>query len=288
MKTEIQSFPVQDTVANPLVFYRDIKPLSADTTLTLQSTSKAEPPPPARFFTAWNSHAISVSPRLAERYQPDWILGILILCLMLIAWSNFFYHKRLRQIFLSPYSKRFLNQLVRDGNLFAERITLALILVYLFSVSLLIYLAFNLMVTVSLPFTAPPYLVFGFILIVLIGYWLIKILMIRVVGTTFRTESTTREYLLNVLIFNIITGVTLLPFLIPTVYLKSPFFLYIGFFIVGLFLIFRFFRGFLIGISLRKFSYLFLIVYLCALEILPLLILLKLILINTESLKPVR
>jgi hypothetical protein len=101
--------------------------------------------------------------------------------------------------------------------------------------------------------------------------------LVSVLGIVFKTKETTYNYLLNQLIFAIITGPILLFFLVLIVYLESPLILYFCLTIIAIIYTFRFFRAFLIGLALTKFSYLLLFVYLCSLEILPLLVLLKLI-----------
>ncbi|MFA5727673.1 MAG: DUF4271 domain-containing protein, partial [Saccharofermentanaceae bacterium] len=85
-------------------------------------------------------------------------------------------------------------------------------------------------------------------------------------------------YMLNLLVFCLITGPVILIFLVFIVYMKSDFLLYCALVIFSIFFIFRVLRGFYIGMGLRKFSFLFLFVYLCSLEILPLLVLVKLLL----------
>jgi hypothetical protein len=87
--------------------------------------------------------------------------------------------------------------------------------------------------------------------------------------------------LLNMLIFIIINGIILLPALVGIVYLNSTIILYITLIICVLLFIFRFMRGFFIGLTLTKFSYLFLFVYLCTLEIMPVLMLIKLLLMTS-------
>jgi len=109
----------------------------------------------------------------------------------------------------------------------------------------------------------------------LLLFWLIKISFIWFLGVVFRTIPTTQDYLQNILAFSFITGIFLLPLLILTTFLHSNIIAYITLISIGLLYFFRVMRGFFIGISLKKFSYLFLFVYLCSLEILPLLVILK-------------
>jgi len=267
---------------------QDLKKQSVDTTAEFQSIVFPERGPVRHFFTSHPLKKIHPEALPLKKFQPDWIFGILLLCMILLAWTNFYYHKRLRQIFLAPYSRRFLNQLVRDGNLFAERLSVVLIVVYLLVLSLVLFEASTWFNPSRIRLLADPVYLYVACLGIISLYWVVKIILVRLLGVTFKTQATTSEYLLNVLIFNSITGLSILPFLVPAIYLKSSVFLYICIAILGIFILFRSFRGFLIGISLRKFSYLFLFVYLCSLEFLPVLILLKVFMMYTGTTIQVR
>jgi len=265
-----------DTIING---YSTFQKRSTDTTIDLQSIPFPKPVPVHSFFTSHELKAAGLKAEPFTRFQPDWILALLLFCFALIAWVRVFANLRMNQVMKTPFARRFVNQLTREGNLFSERISLALGTVYTLSFILLLYMGYEMLVRLHYPLGLNSftfYLVLGAGLLL---FWTIKVLLIRFLSSVFRTRQTTREYLLNILIFNLIAGVLLLPVLVLTVYLKSYFFLYTGIGIIVLMYIFRFFRGFVIGISLTKFSYLFLFLYLCTLEILPLVVLLKLFLI---------
>jgi hypothetical protein len=85
------------------------------------------------------------------------------------------------------------------------------------------------------------------------------------------------------LLFALITGPVLLVAMVFVVYLNSITLIQISLVVFLAILLFRFIRGFFIGMALRKFSYLFLFVYLCSLEILPLLVLIKILLNHAQS-----
>ncbi len=218
--------------------------------------------------------AVLTSPPFPS-YQPDWILGILLLCFGLLAWAQYFYRARFRQIMTSPFLKRSMSLLLREGNLFSERISVPLGIIYFLLIPLLAFETNAL--ADMIPYSLNSVFVYLLILGAFLLYWAGKYILMRILGVIFKTHMTTRDYLMNILIVNIVTGVILLPFVTLTVYLKSPLFLYVSLAIFGIAFVFRFFRGFLIGISLKKFSYLFLFVYLCSLEILPLVILSKIL-----------
>ena len=251
--------------------------ISTDSTPDFQSLLSPPSSPLPSFFTTHELKTRDIQPQSFQKYQPDWILALLLTSFILLAWAQVFYRRRLRQIIIAPFSRRFLSQLVRDGDLISERISLATGAIYLLMMSLFIFEGFELLIPKGAARLPEGILLFVIITACVFFFWLLKIGFIRFLAFIFRTRLTTREYILNILIFNIITGIILLPALVFTVYLKSVPLLCICMIIFVFFFSFRFVRGFLIGISLTKFPYVFLFVYLCSLEILPLVVLMKVV-----------
>ena len=250
---------------------------SADTTTNLQGTVFPRPDYGPSMFRTQQLHPRQFPQFHPRPSQPDWIPAALITCFILLAWVQVFFHKRFRQIVRAPFSRRFINQLTRDGNLFYERIAVALGMVYLLSFTLLLY-QFNVQF-LHLSFgNVNGLALYGIINLATIVLITAKITVIQFIGTIFKTKETTGSYLLNILIFALLSGPVVLTFLVFMVYTGSVTFLYVSCIVILLINLLRFFRSFMIGMGLRKFSYLFLFVYLCTLEILPLLVLIKILL----------
>jgi hypothetical protein len=254
-----------------------------DTTFPQQSIAWPSKTYTPSFFKGHSLHTEIHTGSLREPHHADWVTGVLIIFFMLLAWTQFLYGKRVKQIFLAPHSIRFLSQLTREGNLFKERVAVALGIVYLFSLPLLIIQINTILFKGTKSDVDQLKLFFGAAAFLLL-YWLVKISLIRFLGFVFNTKTTTREYLLNILIFSLITGIVLLPFLVVINYTHSFFVLVAALSVVAILFLYRLVKGFFIGITLTKFSYLFLFVYLCALEILPLLVIIKLLLNYLNSL----
>ena len=247
---------------------------SPDTTFTLQSISMPVPQYETSLFSEHKLQIRDFHISAHQHYPSDWIVISFLAGLIIVAWLQFFYFKRLRQIYYAPLSQRFLNILTKDGSLFKERIAVALTLIYMFTFSLLLSMILKNFIPETLS-RFHDFQIFAICATSLVFFWLLKISAIWFLGIVFRTIPSTQDYLQNILAFSFITGLILLPLLILAVFLHSNILLYIILIIIGLLYFFRVMRGVFIGISLKKFSWLFLFVYLCTLEILPLLVILK-------------
>jgi len=215
------------------------------------------------------------APLAIERQSSDWITLIFLACLFILAWIQTSYSKRLSQIFQAAAQPHHLNQLEREGNLFKERITLGLAFIYYTISSIFIFLIIKQFAGVpvglsNLTFTA----------IVLAGLFIYESLksgLIFASGIIFDTVESSRQYRLNIMIFNFLIGVILLPVVIISFYWSSTFLLTTGIIIISLLLLYRLYRGILTGITNKSYNLFYLFLYLCTLEILPLLLLYKVI-----------
>jgi hypothetical protein len=230
-------------------------------------------------FTEHILPASDKTPKTIITNNSDWLLGVFILCFVLVASAKVFFSRRLGQIlkaFISPTS---INQLARDGNLFNESISFILSAVFFISLSVLIFEGLQQYIGAKI-LNIPNYLLFGAIFLLLLFFYLSKKVLIKIIGFIFHTKRESRDYQLNTLIFNIIAGLFILPvsFLLYYSPPKEANWLFLfSFVILGLVVIYRVFRAFLIGISLSKFSVFYLLLYLCIVEILPILIIFKVI-----------
>jgi hypothetical protein len=225
-------------------------------------------------FTGHKLHARELQPKAKPGSTADYTISAMLLCLLIFTWVQRFYAKRLKQVFKAAALPRFLNQLERDGNLFAERITLGLSVVFV------------IVFTIALGQIAEDKFGVGFseeggglLYLMLFGavcsVWLAKSSLIKLLGNIFKTEIYAQEYLLNNLIFNMITGIILFFPVVMTAYVDSEIYTWVSVIIIFILLIYKTLRGIIIGLSNTDFSILYLFVYLCTLEILPYVVLYK-------------
>lgn len=220
---------------------------------------------------------LDINPAPLVPFQPDWIFWVFLGIFTVIAWIQVFYGPRLRVILSALFSSRHLRQLEREGDLPNERISIALSLVYVFTISMFLY-EVMILIFHQTSSSIPPFQLYILLALAVTGFWAFKLFMMNLLSVIFKTENTNKSYLVNIIVAISSLGLLILPFLIFSIYLKSEWLLYIILGLIGIFSVYRIVKGFIIGLSLTRFSYFFLFIYLCTLEILPLLIAAKLIL----------
>ncbi len=240
------------------------------------------PPPASRhlaqtisIFKPHNLEPVHSGPLSIAHQSVDWITLVFIACLFILAWIQTSFSKRLGQIFHAVFQAHHLNQLEREGNLLKERITIGLGFIYYSISSIFVFLIVREYGIVppgmsNMAFT-------GLIFAGLLSYQFAKSAIINVTGIIFDTREIARSYQLNTLIFNIMIGFVLLPLALIATYWSSPIVIITGIILVLLLLIYRLFRGFLTGMVNKSYNLFYLFLYLCTLEILPLLLLYKVI-----------
>lgn len=213
-------------------------------------------------------------PLVKPDVSDDWIAGIFVFCLLIIALVQATVPRRLQQVFRSVALPYYVNQLEREGNLLSERLSIALGFVYLSSVSLLLY-KLALYYSADLLGMKSGFFFYLYIFIICVILYFLKIGVVSFTGYVFNTAKITHEYLVNNLIFNIVTGLLLFPAVILSLYVDQPVYMWVALGIISILLIYRIIRSFMIGLSNTNYSVFYLFLYLCTLEILPLLLLYK-------------
>lgn len=120
-----------------------------------------------------------------------------------------------------------------------------------------------------------PMLIFCFLLI-----YLVKFLVIKFSGWAFKLEDVTERYLYNVFLLNKVLGILLLPFIILLAFGNKYMInlsIYISLSLILIMLLFRYLKSWQVFGAFFKYSKFHFFTYLCASELLPLAILMKLI-----------
>lgn len=228
-----------------------------------------------RFFTEARTHPIRFEPQPIINQQNDWQLLTLTISMLIIAFVRISGKNFFRNMRLAFGSRPIFKQLFRDGMLFPLGAIFPLFIAYLLVITTLIFQADAVFSFLKFNSESSPY----FRIIepgILIGvYFLIKNIVINVVGSIFKTKNIDKEYLYNSAFFNTVTAIALIPLLFFSVYAVNSTLLWIALFITFSLYFFRIFRGLQIAFEARRYSQYQILLYLCALEILPLITIFK-------------
>jgi hypothetical protein len=203
--------------------------------------------------------------------QNDWIFWILLAGFVILTTTRYYHEKRLKLFGSSVFKRSAAIQLIRENPVYSHRSFFPLLLLYIISATLLIDQAAEIFSPGSSA-GLKTLLVFAEFLGVYVALSILKIFLIWLISVTFKNIETAKEYIQNILIYNLVLGIILLPLLVLIIYTYHEVFLYVAGVMVIIMISLRFFRGMMIGLSDSKFSLFHLFLYLCTLEILPIVI----------------
>ena len=215
-----------------------------------------------------------VDPKPALPQGGGWIFFFLLAGFILLALLRYYYDKKLRQVISAVFSRSAAHHLVREGGIIRNQAFIPLLTIYLLSISILIYEVMNFFMP-DAGSLIRQFTLFSQIFLAILLFNLVKIFFIRLGGFIFRNSDTALEYIQNIFLYNLFVGILLLPMLVLVTYTYKEIFIYITLALICLIFIGRFFRGFFIGLSESKFSLFHLLLYLCTLEILPIVVIAK-------------
>jgi hypothetical protein len=209
--------------------------------------------------------------------QYDYLVtSVLFFSYSMFVWLYISNSKRLNQIVKGLYVGRYANQLAREEVSIGNRAVIFLSALFVLTLTLFFY-----QIASYFGFLQGDNVVGTFCIIALIIFsiYSVKLLVIRAVGFVFETQKEIREYTISVFLFCNTLGLFLLPVVICLAFLKQvnpSVFIYSGITLIAVFLFTRLIRGLIIGFNSTRVSKFYLFLYLCTLEIVPLVIMVKL------------
>lgn len=228
------------------------------------------------------------SPGLKEtampHFLPVWIPILLVSILALVALIRFVYAKKLRIVLQAPFSSRHLQMLKRGSESITLAMSMYLMLIYYLSFSFLIFLFVD-MLFPEVVRGISSHVLFGIIFISLILLSRIKYGLIAFWGYLFKTKEYAYKYRFYITLFSTFQGIIISPLIILAVYgpqnLSVLFLLSAGIILLILYFV-RVTRGLIATLGQSKFFIIYFFLYLCTLEILPILFLVKLLILEDK------
>ncbi|WP_051189382.1 DUF4271 domain-containing protein [Daejeonella oryzae] len=204
-----------------------------------------------------------------------WVILVIIALILFFAILKNAFSKELSSIIQSFYSNRALGQINKEDMLFNSWPFLFLYLLFGLSIGMFLYLSGE-HYQIKYAFTGFEW--FLILSATIIGAFTLKILVLRILGFLFGVQKIVSEYITILYLSYFNAALIFLPLLLAYSLTPSRFsevYSYIAIIIIGLIFTFQFIRAGANILTNYRFSKTYLIIYLCALEVCPILILIK-------------
>jgi len=264
-KTQIDSNNISTSFSNPFDLIKEASGQTSATSITPKPTaSKTE------------KKGQNSPPSVEEKYS-RFLFVIMLLLLAALTLLFTIFRTIVGNVYRAFFNENLLNQLHREQpKYFVGLPYLILYIFFFFSVGLFVFLlAKHNGLEIKNSNTSSLLFFTGCIG----AYYLFKHLVLRIIAYIFPLSKEVGAYSFTIMVFNIITGLLLIPFSIFLAYASSGLVSLLIHIAIGLVIAsyaFRILRGFLIGSRFVMFHKFHFLLYICAVEIAPLLILLKL------------
>ena len=220
-------------------------------------------------------------PQLHFTQYDYWITGILFFLFSIFVWLFVSNAKKLNQVIKGFYQTRYTNQNTLDEFSVGNRVSFFLSAFFIVTMSIFIS---QLLSFYQIDIFKKNFAELTIALIIFVVYG-IKFFTINFLGYVFQMQKEMKDYTMLVFLFCNTLGLVMLPIVICLSFVKqlSPaVFIYAGIGIIVSFVFIRTIRGVFIGFKSPRVSKLYLFMYLCALEILPIIFMVKLVILKVK------
>jgi hypothetical protein len=210
-----------------------------------------------------------------RRTRDQWVMVIIVTLLVYMAILNRAMSKDVKNVLQSFYNNRILSQVSKEENLLNSWTFIGLFVLFGFTFGLFLY---QLTAYYEVFYSISGLQLFASFALLILALFAVKLLILRFLGFVFNINRLVGEYIsiLYLTYFNItfvFLPVTLCFSLLPAPYI--PYVLGVALLVVVAIFVWQYLRSSMNIISSFRFHKFYLFVYLCALEICPILILIK-------------
>lgn len=213
-------------------------------------------------------------PKLAtQQVGGAWVHALMFVSFTMLVFLRVFDFRRLVLLFQGFVRASSVSQMYREESALTSRVSVFLLVNFLLMAALFTWQTLGIFYS-NYP---EPSAVAWFAIGILVAY-IIKIIGVRILGFIFEMREAAQEYIYNIVLFNKTIGLLLFPVTLCMAYARQlpPFWLVVaGLSFWGIVLLYRFVRLSWIGLSVRGVSFLYIFLYLCTLEILPFIVIIK-------------
>jgi len=208
-------------------------------------------------------------------HQPAWLFLMFLILLGFLSWIRLYYGGIFMETLQASSNFQVASRMFKDNSILQTQLDNILYIFYVFSTAFFLYLLENKFQW--MPFALKGFRLYAFNLGLLAAVFMLRVVLVNLAGFLFNRLSVFREYLYNTFIFNKLIGISVLPVLLFAFYTRGvlqEIFQWIAIGAVTSLVFMRIIRG--IVFSYRKnISKFYMFLYLCALEMAPLLLLFR-------------
>ena len=230
-------------------------------------------------FSSWAAKFQKKSERYNEGrpipYRETWVIVVVLFLVLFFALIRFFFPAELNTIVYAFYSNQALSKINKEDTLFSSWPFVFLYLLFGLITGLYLYLSGKYL---EISYPAEGFKLFIYLSAIVVGLFTMKIIVLRIVGFLFDVNRLVREYVSVLYLSYFNAAILFLPVVIAfslTSYRFAVIYSYVGIAMLVIIFLLQFLRAGANILSNYKFPKVYLIIYLCALEFCPLIILFK-------------
>lgn len=265
-------------ITDSLLVQQSVDSLAIDTTLAAIPIEIPAEPLPNFFFTTYNKYML---PTPKHGISDVWIFGVVFFVFILLAIFNQLFGKELRILVVSPFQRKGLRKLIEDDSGAFRNALILISTIYIITMPIFLYQLVSFWNFKT--FELSGFVFYLLMVVILLLLVLLKSLVVTLIGLVFQIQWFTGINFYNMLAGNAILGFLLIPVALG---INLASFNWVSIFIwsgIALYFTFYILKSLLMLITATTFkgvSKFHLFLYFCTLEILPLTILVKVVLIT--------
>ena len=253
----------------PYIFYNNpfVDTIQVVDTAQVADTSSCENLVPS-FITSGFGGEIVPMPRMNYELLQGWDLAILGLMLLLIVLNKQLYPRQFRQILVIPGGLTHTNQLLREWNPMGSFLCVSFTVGYIILMSLFVQKSCVVLSRDIMQYN--NFHVFGVFCAAVAGWVLLRYLTLHFVNWLFETKDVVDRQMTVQFSLSIIAMLVMIPLLLLLLYNPTSLFVWIGIVVLGVMAVLRFIIEIIETRVFTKIPVFYIFLYLCALEIVPL------------------
>ena len=249
-------------------------------TVTFDSILLSPPKPPEVFAgnEVFNENLLATNdliPKRKEQTSYNWPIVLLFIAAGMIGLARYFQPVGIRQTLKASYNNQNFFQLLKEQNPLNEWFSFFMSVGYFAVFSILVFQSLLTFEMISIDSANHGLTIFLTIYLAVLLFYLAKYMGLKLIGFVFKAYNANSLYFKNLMLINQIIGIIVMPLVLISLIYNNPAFLVITWVVFLVISLFKVFRSILIGHSTANFSLYYLFLYLCAVEILPLILIIK-------------